>query len=146
MSEANSPRRPIAGLVALLAVVILGLGAWLLLPWGSNAAAPELEGKTWRLVAINGQPAVPNSQATVKFASDKISGNSSVNSFGGTYRASGGTLTTSDLMSTLMASADPALNQQETTFATILQGESTYAVSGSQLTISSPRGTMTFAA
>lgn len=146
MSEANSPRRPNVWVVALAAIVLVGLGAWLLVPWGTNAAAPELEGKTWQLVAINGQPAVPNSHATVKFESGKIGGNSSVNSFGGTYRASGGTLTTSDLMSTLMASADPALNQQETTFATILQGESTYAVSGNQLTISSPRGTMTFTA
>ena len=146
MSEANSSRRPNVWLVALAVFVLVGLGAWLLSPWGSNAAAPELEGKTWQLLAINGQPAVPNSHATVKFEGDKIGGNSSVNSFGGTYRASGGTLTTSDLMSTLMASADPALNQQEATFATILQGESTYAVNGNQLTISSPRGTMTFTA
>ncbi len=145
MNMRTNPRRPRTIVAVLVAVILLALGVWLLVSRGANAA-PELEGKTWQLVAINGQPAVPNSHATVKFESDKISGNSSVNSFGGSYRASGGTLTTTELMSTLMASADPALNQQETTFATILQGESTYAVSGNQLTISSPRGTMTFTA
>ena len=132
--------------IVALVVVIAVVGLWLLGPWGSNAAAAGLEGKTWRLVSINGQPVIPNSQAMVKFEGGKLSGNSSVNSIGGSYQVRGTTLTLSDLASTLMASADPALNQQETAMLGILQGQLSFTVNGNQLELASAQGKLTFSA
>lgn len=58
----------------------------------------------------------------------------------------GTTLTLSDLASTLMASADPALNQQETAMLGILQGQLSFTVNGNQLELASAQGKLTFSA
>lgn len=132
-------------IVAALAIVILvGLGYWLLAPRLPGAAAAELEGKTWQLTALNSQPPAPGSRVTLTFKDGKVGGNSGVNQFGGSYRASAGSVTLSGIASTMMASTDPALNQQEQAVLNILQGQLIYRVSGNQLELSSPAGTLLF--
>ena len=126
--------------VALLLMVLF----WLQGPWNSQNAASGLLGKTWHLTAINGNAAVEGSSATLVFEQNRVSGNASVNSYGGSYKVNGNTLTFSELISTMMASADPALNQQEQTFLSILQGQLTYTLTGKQLELRSPQGTLTF--
>ena len=89
---------------------------------------------------------MPSSHATVAFNGGKVGGSGGVNQFGGSYRASGGSLAITDLASTMMASADAALNQQEEAVLSILQGQSTYRVSGGQLELRSAAGTLIFRA
>ena len=124
-------------------VVVLGLAAWLI-GGQLSSAAPELEGKTWKLAAIDGRPPVPGSRPTVSFNRGQVGGSAGVNQFGGTYRASGSIITLSDISSTLMASADPALNAQEQTILSALQGQVAYRVSGSQLELVSGATTLVY--
>ena len=136
-----SSNRIIVAAIGLL--IAAGLAAWLL-PLGRSSAAPGLEGKTWRLVSIGGAPAVPGSQATIKFAAGKVAGSTGVNQFGGSYQASGSTITLGDIAVTMMASADPALNDQEQKILGALQGQLSYRVGGSRLELVSPGGTLIF--
>jgi heat shock protein HslJ len=140
----SSGNRLIISAIGLL--IVVGVVAWLLPGAMSSAAAPELEGRTWRLTSANGQPAAPGSAATISFSAGKVAGSTGVNQFGGSYRAGGGSLTLSDLAATLMASADPALNAQEQAILGVLQGQLTYRVSGAQLTLSSAGGTLVYTA
>ena len=140
----RSSNRLIIAAIGLL--IIVGLAVWLLPGAMSSAAAPELEGRTWRLASVNGQPVAPGSAATISFSAGKVGGSTGVNQFGGSYRAGGGSLTLSDLASTLMASADPALNAQEQAVLGVLQGQLTYRVSGTQLELSSTGGTLVYTA
>jgi putative lipoprotein len=142
----STSRYPRYALIAIVALVAAGAGLWALGLAGTKGAAPELEGRTWRLMSVNGQLAAPGSAATISFSAGKVAGSTGVNQFGGSYRAGGGSLTLSDLASTLMASADPALNAQEQAVLGVLQSELTYRVSGAQLTLSSAGGTLVYTA
>ncbi len=138
----NTSRWPL--IAALAVALILGLVFWLLGPWNSQAAASELAGKTWQLTAINGQAPVPGSQVSLVFENDRLSGNASVNQYGGSYKVNGSIITVSNIISTLMASADPKLNQQEQDFLNILQNQLSYTLNGNQLELKSATGTLTF--
>ena len=128
---------------AIALLLVLGVAAWLI-GGQTSGAAPELEGKTWKLAAINGQPPVAGSQATISFSGGKVGGSTGVNQFGGNYSASGSTLTLSDISSTLMASTDPALNDQEQKILGALQGQIAYRVSGNQLELVSGATTLAY--
>lgn len=127
-------------------LIALGLAAWLVPSWMASAAPSDLEGKMWKLSSINGQLPVPGSSVTISFDHGKVAGSSGVNQFGGTYRVSGSTITLSEISSTLMASADPALNAQEQIVMGALQGQLTYYVSANQLQISAGATTLIFSA
>jgi heat shock protein HslJ len=132
--------------IAIVLLIVLGLAFWLMPLQLSSATPTGLEGKTWKLTAINGQPPVPGSQATIAFDNGKVAGSTGVNHFGGNYRASGASITLSDIGSTMMASTDPALNAQEQTLLSALQGQIGYRVSGNQLELTSGATTLIFSA
>jgi heat shock protein HslJ len=119
--------------IAIMLLIVLGLAFWLVPLQLSGAAPTDLEGKTRKLTSINGQPPVTGSKATIIFNNGKVAGSTGVNQFGGNYRASGASITLSDIASTMMASTDPALNAQEQTLLSALQGQIAYRVSGNQL-------------
>ena len=133
-------------LIIVAALAAVGLGLWALGLPGASGAAAGLEGRTWRLASIDGRPPAPGSAATISFAGGKVAGTTGVNQFGGSYRASGDTIALAELASTMMASADPALNDQEQKLLGVLQGQLTYRVAGAQLTLSSPAGTLIYTA
>jgi len=132
--------------IAIGLVIALGLAVWLILLQMSSAAPTGLEGKTWKLTSINGQPPAPGSQATITFNNGMVGGSTGVNHFGGNYRASAGSITLSDIASTMMASTDPALNAQEQTLLNALQGQIAYHVSGNQLELRSGGTTLIYSA
>lgn len=138
------PRSNRTLIVAIGLLIVLGLAFWLIPLQMPAAPATDLEGKTWKLSAINGQPPVPGSQAAIIFDNGKVSGSTGVNHFGGNYRASGASITLSDISSTLMASTDPALNAQEQALLSALQGQIGYRVNGNQLELSSGATTLVF--
>lgn len=139
-----SANRYIFTLIGLL--ILAGLAAWLLPQAMSSRAAPGLEGKIWHLVSVGGAPAVPGSQATIKFEAGKVSGSTGVNSFGGDYQVSGTTIIFGDIASTLIAGTDPKLNDQEQKVLGALRGQLSYRVSGGQLELVSAGGTLVYTA
>jgi heat shock protein HslJ len=130
----------------MVLLIVLGLAFWLMPLQLFSGAPTGLEGKTWKLTAINGQPPAPGSRVTITFNNGKVAGSTGVNHFGGNYRASGANITLSDIASTMMASTDPALNAQEQTLLSALQGQIAYRVSGNQLELTSGATTLTYSA
>lgn len=105
----------------------------LLIP--AAAAQDTLAGTEWRLESLDGQPAVADTTVTLSFGPDgQVSGSGGCNGYGGSYQISGGTLSFGQIASTLMACAEPVL-EQESAFFTALSSASGYMLDGDQLTI-----------
>jgi heat shock protein HslJ len=114
--------------------VILILVAVNLSACSGLSSQPDLKGTSWILTRIQGQPVVSTPAPTLVFADGKVSGNASCNSFGGTYeRGSGEALKFGQMMSTLMACADPARMDQETKYLGVLGQVAQYRMENSQL-------------
>lgn len=105
-----------------------------------------LDGSKWALQSYGpaGQPKQAAGQATAEFAGGKISGNSTCNSFSGSYTASGAGLTIGELVSTMMACADPILMQQESDYVNALSATRGFTLAGDQLTLSYDGGELRF--
>lgn len=80
----------------------------------------SLEGTSWQLVAIGKHPPVDGSTITLTFEEGQVKGHSGCNSFGGDYKLKGDAIEFGMLMSTLMACADSAMMEQESTFMRML--------------------------
>jgi len=110
----------------------------------------QLEGVTWVLKSYGHPPnmaqIVPDKAATLSFdkAKGQISGNGGVNGYGGTYILHGNQLTVSDVVHTMMASTNQALNDQESTYFNILGSATAYNISRGSLTITGTQGTLVF--
>jgi heat shock protein HslJ len=99
--------------------------------------ASALVGPRWRLVEANGQAALPDTgqgQPYLQFESGRrMGGNTTCNSMGGNYEASGSSLRFSDITSTMRACVEEARMQQEARFVDALQKTDRYAVRGDTL-------------
>ena len=102
----------------------------------------EVTGVEWRLVEIDGAPAVRSPDGMGRDAylqleadSARVTGFTTCNRFFGRYETpSAGRLRFSDLGSTKMACVEPARAQQEVRFMDVLRTAERYEVSGSSLT------------
>ena len=102
--------------------------------------AGTLEGTSWILNSINGQPVVAGSTITAAFGADgKIAGNSGCNHYSASYEASGSSLTISQATSTLMA-CEESLMQQESDYMAALTSTAGFALAGDQLTLRNASG------
>ena len=132
-------------------IVLVGLMALTLLA-GTSCASDnmKLEGVTWVLKsygdAANPTQPIAGKEPTLTFnkSTMKISGNGGVNGYGGDYAVDGSKLTTKDIVQTLMASTDPALNSQETAFMKILASANSFKIEGGQLTLTGSQGILVF--
>jgi heat shock protein HslJ len=113
------------------------------------APSSELTGSSWRLVSLDGNAhvgaALGGQSVTLIFSSNTEAGGSGgCNSFGGSYEAnaSTGTISFSELVSTLIACEEPIMSV-ETAYFEALNATQSYSISGSQLTISGG-GTLVF--
>ena len=127
----------------MLLPVIVGAAALLAL-----ACAPEeqpLAGTSWKLLSIGGNPAIGNVE--VEFSEDgDISGWTGCNSYDGRYSASGSSFTTDELSWTEQGCPSHELFTQESLYTDLLVDAEGFAISGSELTITSSDGqTITFA-
>ena len=86
----------------------------------ANADSLSLNGTSWQLVAIGKQQPISGSTITLTFEDGRVNGNSGCNSFGGEYQLKGDTVQFGMLMSTMMACADSAMMNQESTFMQFL--------------------------
>jgi len=86
---------------------------------------------------------VAGSALTLEFAGDRASGNSGCNTFDGDYTLSRvDRIELGPFRSTLRACVDPAVNDQEQQYLRALELAVTYRVTGSQLTLFRPGGTI----
>jgi len=134
----------IFGFVALLALT--GIAC---ISDAGNSNGDRLEGVTWVLKSY-GDPdnlttAIAGKEPTITFdeGNSELGGNTGVNSYGGEYTVDGNNITVSDLFQTLIASTDPALNEQETRFMNILRSAQSFDIDDGELTITGTAGVLT---
>jgi heat shock protein HslJ len=109
---------------------------------GSVSAASALQGPRWRLVELEGKPALAGGgsrEAHLLFspeAADRVGGATGCNSMGGQYTAEGDHIRFEGLFSTKMACVEEERMRQETRFMGALGRVDRYAISGDTLTLS----------
>jgi heat shock protein HslJ len=99
-----------------------------------------LAGSEWRLVELNGQPAVGADLAgrpwlRLNVDSGRVEGSGGCNRLSGTMDRSGSSLTFGPLLTTKMACADAAVNRQEQEFLKALQATNRFEASADTLTL-----------
>jgi heat shock protein HslJ len=112
-------------------------------PTGSVTSATSLVGPRWRLVELEGQPAIAMAGARephlIFSRSDtaaRVGGATGCNSMGGSYQADGASLRFSQMFSTKMACVEEDRMRQETAFLNALEAVDRYTVSGETLVLS----------
>jgi len=101
--------------------------------------APSLTGTEWSVTGYNnGKEAVvtpvAGSELTALFSEDgTVSGSSGVNTFSGEYTVENLKITIGPLASTMMASSDPALSEQEAAYLAALQSAARFTIRGNEL-------------
>jgi heat shock protein HslJ len=123
-------------LFVLTLVLTLSLAAC-----GNPAITPELNGTSWSLVEINGQPVLEDSNPTLVFEADSAGGHGSCNGFGGDYDAKDGNLTFGAIFSTMMYCEDTM--DQEIAYLAALQDAAGYQVKDGNLLILNEDGLVT---
>ncbi len=87
---------------------------------------PALAGTDFKVTAIGGKATVGQRLPTLNFSEDgRAGGFGSCNSYGGSFTQSGNTLTFGDIISTMMACAEPAISAQESGLYAALKGTAT---------------------
>lgn len=127
-------------------LLILGLVfVFALAACGNAVDTPDLEGTSWLLIEINGQPVLPGSDPTLNFEDESIGGYGSCNTFGGEYQVENGKLTFSNIFSTLMYCEDTS--DQEMAYFGALEEAASYQVEDGNLQILNAAGqvVLTFA-
>ena len=121
------------------------LGAVALLALACGPEEQPLAGTSWTLLSVGGSPAIGNVE--VEFSEERgISGWTGCNSYDGRYSASGSSFTIEELRWTEAGCPSDELFVQESLYLELLVDSVEFAISGSQLTITSSDGqTITFA-
>lgn len=134
--------------VRRFAWAVAGVMAVTLLTAGMTAAqdAPVLEGTEWQLVswgpADSQSPVMEDTTVTLSFFdAESAGGSAGCNNWGAGYTVDGDTITFSMPFSTMMACMEPeGLMEQEQAFLAAISTASTFAVDGTQLTITTADG------
>jgi heat shock protein HslJ len=136
--------------LALITILSLTVLAGVSCSKAQSNGSKELSGITWILKsygdAANTTKTIAGHEPTLTFDKEKmeIGGSGGVNSYGGTYAVDGSKLTTSQIVQTLMASTNEALNDQENTFFKILRSAASFKIEAGQLTVTGTDGTLVF--
>ena len=119
-------------------------GAAIALAVLSQGSGGDLAATRWSLVRLNGQAPIPTSEPiTLEFETGgRAGGNSGCNSYGSTYVSRGGSLTLTEMVSTLRACVDPSLNAQEAAYLAALAAVVEYEVTGDRLILRDAGGTV----
>ena len=109
---------------------------------GSVSAGSALAGARWRLVELEGQPALAGGGARephlifARDSVDRVGGATGCNSMGGRYEADAERIRFSGLFSTKMACVEEERMRQETRFVGALERADRYSITGDTLTLS----------
>jgi heat shock protein HslJ len=118
-------------------------------PAGTPAPADSpLANTSWLLLTLGGKEPLADTQITLSFDGDRLSGSDGCNRYGGSYLADGEQISVGgDLLSTMMACAEPVM-QQASAYQAALKQAASFAVVGQELTLFDAAGAplATFAA
>ena len=135
---------------AVLFVVVLAL---LLSACGDadltrEAHPTTLAGSAWRVVSVNGRPAIAGREPTAIFAATDVKGSAGCNSYGGQYAydAATGAIAFRNLAMTAMACAEPGRNDFEGIFSGALNRATSASIDPEgRLVLSGPGGEIVLA-
>ena len=115
------------------------VGAAMLLALACASEEQPLTGTSWTLLSVGGSPAIGNVE--VEFSEESgISGWTGCNSYDGKYSASGSSFTIEELSWTEAGCPSRELFTQESLYTDLLVDAEGFAISDSQLTITSSDG------
>lgn len=98
-------------------------------------AGSGLKGTEWVLQTLNGEPVLSDVSVTVKLDETNLGGSDGCNSYNGTYQSEGSQFKVNpDMASTMMACAEPVMNQAAAYTAALAKAVS-YKLEGQQLTL-----------
>jgi heat shock protein HslJ len=123
-----------------IVLLVLILSA-LLAACGLAGGGAELEGTSWALVTINGQPPIAGRTPTLRFEDGSLGGNSSCNSFGGDYSVRGSQISFGEMFWTLMACPEGGVMEQEQAYMQALGKIEQFELQEGMLVLSGPDGT-----
>lgn len=99
-------------------------------------SSDALTGSNWKLIQINGQPAVAGVDVTLTFEADgQAGGTGGCNGYGGSYTAADGTISFTQIVSTMMACAEQDKMNQEQAYFAALNEATVYSINGDTLNI-----------
>jgi heat shock protein HslJ len=113
-------------------VVLFGMVA---LQSCAPADAVSLEGTSWIVTEINGQPLLDTTEVTMVFEASDVGGNASCNNYFASYETNGDKLTFDTVGMTEMWCMDEGVMDQETLFLHSLPNADTVSIDGNQMTI-----------
>ena len=147
--------RPAARRIAAAAIVTLLAGCAGSAPsptsptsdGGSLAVTPERLSGTWNLVSLQlagqaEQPVPAGATYTLTFADGRLSTRVDCNTCGGSFALSGQTMTAGPALACTRAAC--ATMEFENVYTRVLGGDSTVAIAGNTLVLTSQRGTIRF--
>jgi len=120
--------------------VVLYFIVALLLVGCSGEERAQLDGTSWMLKELNGNPALSGREPTLVFEKDQVSGSGSCNHFGGSYQVKNDRLTFGALASTLMACAETEVMEQESTYFAALQATARFEMKEGNLSLMDEAG------
>jgi heat shock protein HslJ len=128
-------------MLTLAAVTVMMLGGC-----SSSSESRNLADTSWVLVSYgnpdNLKSVIEGTEVTLNFnaTTDQISGNGSVNGYGGDCVRTGDQITFSGVMHTLIASTDQAVNEQESAYFALLDDAQSVSFGKDTLTINCSGG------
>ena len=112
----------------------------------SSSNLTSVKENPWGLITINQENLLEDSQITLKFEDDQITGSAGCNIYSASYKASGNSITIGQIVQTEMACMEPAgVMEQERNYLEILGAAKSFEVVDGILTINSSNGqTLTY--
>lgn len=128
-------------LIALTMVVNLILAGCVGISSTFTDGPPDaLADTSWSLQTLNGQPVLAEPAVTLTFADGQVGGTDGCNSFSASYTVNGEKITVdSNMVSTMMACADPIMQQAGAYTAALMQA-ATFKIDGQTLTLMDGNG------
>jgi heat shock protein HslJ len=118
---------------SLAFVVLLGLTACAGIVPGTG---DPLDGTSWVLTAYGTSSLIPGTEITLEWERGEVSGSAGCNTYGGTYKVSGDSVSMTDLYNTEMACMEPeGVMDQEQDFLKLLRDARSFKIVDEHLQI-----------
>ena len=121
----------------LMAVIVLVLTVGCA---SARASAMDLNGTSWTLVRLGGEPPVPDTEVTLHFEDGALGGNASCNTYGGSFAQNDAEISMSEIFSTLMYCFPEEVMEQEMAYLAALGAAATFQVEGNTLSLFDAEG------
>lgn len=103
-------------------------------------AAYQVEGGTFKILSVNGKPAIRGVDADIRFEGGRISGTAGCNRLNGGFTQSGNVLTISGVAVTMMACPPAQMAQERDSLAVLESGATVMRHSDGRVEIRGPKG------